>query len=151
MIDMQVMNWRICFFGVIFAAIVVVGCNDDDDGLSAKDIPTQVLVAFEAKYPDTSVKWERDRGMLKAEFWNNGNEAEAWFERNGVWVRTETDYNVALPALVQEFLAVNYAGYAVDDADSVELPEDAYFEIELEQLAHPDVRLLIREDGTLVK
>lgn len=134
----------------LIAAFALTSCSDDDGNMSSKNVPAQVIETFESMYPDSSAKWEKDHGMLKAEFWKNGNEAEAWFETNGKWVRTETDYNAALPAPVQNYLDTNYATYVVEDVDVVETRQDKYFEIELEKRSHPDVTLLIREDGSLV-
>lgn len=133
----------------LFALIVLTACDDNDD-LRHDQVPGSVTTAFAQKYPDYFVKeWEQQGEQYKAEFYHNGKEAEAWFNADGAWTRTETDYYKALPELVANYVAQHYAQYHVDEVDYVEVPNDAYFEIELEKGDRKEVVLLIRADGTL--
>lgn len=136
---------------VLMVAFVTVSCSDDDDNFSVNDVPAKVMDAFKTKYPNTMAHWEKERGKIKAEFVVNGQEAEAWYETDGTWIGTETNFRGSFPELVQNYINTNYAGYTVDDADWIETPTLNYFDIDLEMLAKPDVRLLIKEDGTLVR
>lgn len=145
------MKWRMCFLAVLMVAFVTVGCSNDDNNFSLKDVPAPVLNAFNAKYPDTNANWEKERGKIKAEFVVNGQEAEAWYETDGTWIGTETNFRGSFPEPVQNYINTNYAGYTVDDADWIETPTLNYFDLDLEMLAKPDVRLLIKKDGTLVR
>ncbi len=145
------MKWKMYFMAVLMVVSVTVSCSDDDDDFNLSDVPTLVMNAFNAKYPDTKAHWEKERGKIKAEFVVNGQEAEAWYETDGTWIGTETNFRGAFPEPVQNYINTNYAGYTVDDADWIETPTLNYFDIELERLSRPDVRLLIQEDGTLVR
>ena len=145
------MKWRIYFLAVLMVAFVTVSCSDDDDNFSVNDVPAKVMDAFKTKYPNTMAHWEKERGKIKAEFVVNGQEAEAWYETDGTWIGTETNFRGSFPEAVQNYINTNYAGYTVDDADWIETPTMNYFDIDLEMLAKPDVRLLIKEDGTLVR
>ena len=136
---------------VLMVAFVTVSCSDDDDNFSVNDVPAKVMDAFKTKYPITMAHWEKERGKIKAEFVVNGQEAEAWYETDGTWIGTETNFRGSFPEAAQNYINTNYAGYTVDDADWIETPTMNYFDIDLEMLAKPDVRLLIKEDGTLVR
>ena len=144
------MKWKLYLMAVIVAAFVATACSDDDDNFSVNDVPAKVTETFNAKYPDTTAHWEKERGKIKAEFVVNGQETEAWFDKDGTWIGTETNFRGTLPEAVQNYINANYDGYTVDDVDWIETPTVNYFDIELEKLAKPDVRLLIKEDGTLV-
>lgn len=145
------MKWKMYLMAVLMVAFVTVSCSDDDDNFSVNDVPAKVMDAFKTKYPNTMAHWEKERGKIKAEFVVNGQEAEAWYETDGTWIGTETNFRGSFPEPVQNYINTNYAGYTVDYADWIETPTLNYFDIELEMLAKPDVRLLIKEDGTLVR
>ena len=86
--------------------------------------PSAKLVeAFKAKYPEaTPVKWEMEKGMFEAKFTLDGQEAEAYFDSENLWVMTKTELTPAqLPGNIQEALkATEYASWQVDDVDRVE-------------------------------
>ena len=112
---------------------------------------TKAVLAFAERYPEATVNnWEREGTFLKAEFNNNGSAAEAYFNADGEWVRTETDFHEALPEAVANFLYANYATYVVDEVDWVETPTQNYYEIELEKNGSPDLKLHITPSGTLL-
>ena len=145
------MKWKMYLMAVLMVAFVTVSCSDDDDNFSVNDVPAKVMDASKTKYPNTMAHWEKERGKIKAEFVVNGQEAEAWYETDGTWIGTETNFRGSFPEAVQNYINTNYAGYTVDDADWIETPTMNYFDIDLEMLAKPDVRLLIKKDGTLVR
>lgn len=144
------MKLKLYLLCLLLAGFAFQSCHDDDDD-SLTDVPAAVKEAFNQRYPDVSVKeWEMELGLVKAEFRNGTQEAEAWFKPDGTWVRTETDMPVdALPKAVQDYVAANHPGYRIDDADYLESPEGNFYELELEKAGSPDVYLQIRADGSL--
>lgn len=143
------MKLKLYLLCVLLMGIAFQSCDDDDDTLA--NVPAAVQAAFNQRYPNASVKeWEKENGLIKADFWNGAQESEAWFLPDGTWVRTETDIPAAtLPQAVLDYVAANYAGFRVDDAEYVETPEGDFYELELEKNGVPDVRLQIRADGML--
>lgn len=111
---------------------------------------TAAQTTFTKMYPGVQAEWEMDKGMVKAEFYYNGEEAEAWFKQDGTWVKTEFDYHSTLPTAVQNYIATNYAEYTVDDVEWIETPAGNYFEIELDHRTKTDIKIRIKTDGTLV-
>ena len=113
-------------------------------------VPADVLKSFEEKYPNTTVKsWEREGNLLKAEFYNGNVETEVWFNYNGDWIKTETDFLGTLPQTVTDYINTNYSGYKIDEVNWVETPAKNYYEVELEQ-GNTDIELNIQEDGTVI-
>lgn len=143
------MKLKIYLFCLLLAGVALQSCDDDED-VATINAPAAVQDAFNQRYPNTSIEgWEGEIGLFKAEFRNGTQEAEAWFKPDGTWVRTETDVPVNdLPQTVRDFVAANYPGYRIDDADYLESPEGNFYELELEKNGSPDVYLQIRADGT---
>ena len=136
---------------VAILSFSLASCNDDDDNL--KYLPQAVTEAFAAKYPSSTVRsWELEMGYYVADFINEGREAEAWFKADGTWVETDTDYRQhELPKPVNDYIAANYPGYYVDDADLIQTPTEEFFRIELDKNGAADVIIKIKADGTLHK
>ena len=105
-------------------------------------------------YPGAMIL-ERDSedGYLEVEIRHEGHEKSVLFNGAGAWVKTswEVRYN-ALPAAVTAAVAASeYASWKFDDADYVETPDGAWYEIEMEQeRPEREVKLRITEDGTLL-
>ena len=128
------------------------GNHSGDDDLNPNGIPNVVMNAFKSLYPTAQrVEWEREKHLYKAEFDLNGSEYEVFFQSDGTWVRTEIELNLRttkLPQAVQQYLATNYAGWTIDDADLIQTPTDEYYVLELEKRGQKDVKLYIRADGS---
>ena len=133
---------------VLCAALTFGSCDDDDELFY---VPNSIEAAFSAKYPNQTVKeWEKDGRYYKAEFHKNGTEAEAWFNANGQWVKTATDFFGDLPTAVSSYLDAHYPGYRVEEIDWVEMPQLNCFKIELEKGDH-EIDLYITADGMVIE
>ncbi len=144
------MKLKLYLLGLILAGFMLQSCDDDDDDRWITP-PNAVQAAFQAKYPGVTVyDWEFEYGLYKAEYRSDGKNYESWFEADGTWVRTESDYYSPLPQPVQDYLTANYPDYRTEDVDWVETPTGNYFLIELERYGGADVYLRITEDGTVV-
>jgi hypothetical protein len=92
------------------------------------NIPTAVLDAFNAKYPNMAVKdwdWEEDKNMYEAEFNTNGKEHEAFFSPEGTWMKTITDIKKnQLPSAVSNALSGGeYNSWNMSNYAEMETPE----------------------------
>ena len=66
---------------------------------------------------------------------------------------TKSEINLrtaTLPQAVKNYVAANYSGWSIDDADFIQTPTDEYYELELEKKGQQDVKLRIRPDGTVI-
>lgn len=126
-------------------------CDDDDD-VAASDVPTAVMAAFTAKFPNAAnVKWEKENGFYKADFYTETNETEAWFTPDGTWWRTETDLRPdQLPEAVSSYVATNYPDRIIEDCDLIETPEATFYLLELEKPAAADIHIKLTPDGGLI-
>ena len=123
----------------------IIYVNDNEH-----EVPVVVEQCFKERYPEAVVKeWEKEGSLVKVEFINNNVEAEAWFNYNGEWVKTETPFKDRLPQEVRDYLQAHYADYQTDEVKWVETPQDIFFEIELDK-GNTEVKISIRKDGTLI-
>ena len=134
------------------ATLFLGSCDDDDD--DHINVPSVVENSFSQQYPEAmGVNWEKDTensiSYLKAEFKQNGVEVEAWYNIDGTWVKTETDFFGNLPTAVADYIATHYNGFRTDDMEYVETPTEKYYKIELEQGKH-EVELMITETGEVL-
>ena len=131
--------------------LAFTSCDDDDNNY----LPDQTVTkAFDTKYPDAGkVEWETKSGYEVADFHISGNDAEAWFDNKGNWLRTKTEINFGLlPEAVRKDLRANeYADWKYTDFDKLERSNAAtIYVIEAEQ-GEKEVDLYYAEDGTLIK
>lgn len=128
-------------------------CDEDED-IHYASVPYNVQNNFQNLFSTPNnvyVKWEKEHGLYKAEFWNDGRQVEVWFQSNGTWVRTERDMSpMELPDAVKVYVAMNYPNYRIDDSDYVETPAGNYYELELEKNGKRDVILRLTLDGAPV-
>lgn len=138
------------FIFLLSTGISFAGCSNDGNYLP----DAAVIKAFEAKYPEAArVEWEQKNNYQVAEFHLNGQETEAWFDKAGNWVMTETDIVFkSLPEAVQTtFNGSEYKTWKIEDIDQLERAGMAVvYIIEAEQ-GEQEFDLYYAEDGTLIK
>lgn len=137
---------------LLCSAFVFTSCDSDDND---KYMPENaVITAFNLKYPDAQrTSWESKGGYEKAEFYIGSYETEAWFDRIGNWVMTETDIPYSdLPQAVKTcFEASQYVNWEVDDVDKIERFDAATIYIIEVEKGETDIDLYYAEDGTFIK
>ena len=134
---------------------VFAACHDDDDDDDKGYTPGKsVVAAFEAKFPNAvAVSWEKKGVYEKAEFHQNGQEVDAWFDASGQWMMTETDVLFAnLPAEVKTgFNESIYSAWQVEDVDMLErLNMPTVYRLEIEK-GNEEMLIYFNEKGELVK
>lgn len=150
------MRGRILMVTLWMASLFVfAACHDDDDDDDKGYTPGKsVVAAFEAKFPNAvAVSWEKKGVYEKAEFHQNGQEVDAWFDASGQWVMTETDVLFAnLPAEVKTgFNESIYSAWQVEDVDMLErLNMPTVYRLEIEK-GNEEMLIYFNEKGELVK
>ena len=121
--------------------------------LSPDKIPAEVLTAFNSKFPGaTKVKWEmEDKTEYEAVFNLNGEETSANFDLTGKWLETETEIKVsALPAVIQEVIAKDFAGFKINEAGKTVTAKDGMqYEVEIEK-GEKTFDVLFTSDGKML-
>ena len=142
--------------GLFFCTNVVeAGCDNStdfsDDDILSRDVPQAHLDAFNTKYPKTSATWEKDRGMLKAEFRERGNDTDVWYDVNGTWLRSETDLEAKdLPQIVRDAVQNHFPSYRIEDVDLIESPSEIYYLIELEKNDYMERKIKVTPEGEIL-
>ena len=108
----------ICLF--VSAVLSVVSCNDINDDFRPEPV---VQETFDAKFPTaTNLSWSMSSGFWLADFILANRYVSAWFEEDGTWLLTKTEF---LPTSIPERLktAINeskYKEWQLDDVDHVD-------------------------------
>ena len=135
------------------SAMTLFSCEKFEDGKPVKC----VREAFAEMYPDArDVEWDMELTGWKVSFETGTppdiKESEAWYDRDGNWLRTETDLLAsALPQVVKDALAASeYASAVLDagDVEFVETPDGNFYQLEV-ILKGLEVKLKVSEDGKI--
>lgn len=114
----------------------------------------KIITAFNTQYPQASkIEWEHKQGYQVAEFRNNGNETEAWFDNNGKLLMTKNNLKYTnLPQAIQDHFEKSiYSNWKKQDIDKiVRSGMSAVYIIEVEKEGQ-DTDLYYNENGNLVK
>lgn len=134
------------------AAMAMAASCDDYDGVRPDN---DVLEQFGAMYPGAKdVEWEREGYYWKVSFEtaSDRTDHEAWFDRNGSWLRTETDLLLSsVPQEIKDFLsdsAYKDAMFEDNDAEFVETPTGNYYRFEL-LFGGIEINVKVSEDGSV--
>ena len=146
------MNAKILLVSALACCLTgFTSCDDDDDNYMPDNV---VEKAFEVKYPNAErVSWETKGGYMVADFHQGNIEAEAWFDRMGDWLMTETDLPYAsLPVEVKNsFEKGAYADWKVDDVDVLERKGAAIVYILEVEKGKEEYDLHYEQNGILIK
>ncbi len=124
--------------------------NTDGD-VAWKNVPAAVQSTFKAMFPGINAEWEIERGLYKAEWEEKGFDKEAWFEKDGVWVRTKSELNITtLPANIKNYVTNNHPGYYIDDADYIDTPTGSFYLIEIDKAGSYDIHLKFDSEGNIM-
>lgn len=135
---------------LLLSGIVIGSCNHKKQYRPDKAI----IQAVKTKYPEAKkIEWEQKQGYYVAEFNNNNTEYEAWFDKNGNWVMTESNikYNNLPQNIRYEFEKSSYSDWKKEDIDKIERPDmKTVYILEVEK-EDQDIDLYYTEDGMLMK
>ena len=128
--------------------LLLAGCT-----IGIKQTPKAVRQAFDALFPGAShVEWERVLSSYKAEFYHDGHEKEAQFDKDGSWRRTKTELTfLDIPAPVMK-AAQEYCDWEIDDILLFEQADGvpAYYQIEYDrEQSDREKQLLLFPDGSI--
>lgn len=84
---------KIIIYLAVFAITAFVSCENEQE-ISASEVPQPVMSAFQSKYPNiTAKKWikenEKGKSVYEAKFKNNNKDVEAEFDENGNFIEEE--------------------------------------------------------------
>ena len=130
---------------------LLTSCNDDDEDIMPTQVPAEVTAALAERFPSATPKWEKGKGLYKAEFYNESGEVDVWFKANGEWVMTQTDiFPQNLPEAVKNYVTTNYPDRIIDDADHIETPTADYYLLELDKPGAKDIYIKLTPGGELI-
>lgn len=135
-------------------------------------VPAGINTTFMAQYPTaTNVVWSpyeqvaipidwdltgwatMDAGDYVARFDMDGQKYYAWYDANGDWIGTAVSFSdpSALPQAVKDVLNTKYSGYNVESIQRETEKNRTAYEIKLKRNDDDKVKLLIDENGAILK
>ena len=140
---------KILLFVLLTVASLLAGCNN-----GIQKSPKQVRQAFETMFPGaTHVEWDKEFSSYSADFYHDGHEKEAQFDKDGNWMRTKTELTfVEVPTPVMD-AAHEYCDWEVDDVYLYEQAQGVaiYYIIEFDQdITSREKQLHVLPNGTIV-
>lgn len=128
--------------------LLLTGCT-----LGLKQAPKAVRQAFDARYPGAiHAEWEKILSAYKVDFYHDGHEKEAVFDKDGAWQRTKTEISLLdIPAPVLK-AAQEYCDWEIDEVVLFEQAEGApaYYQIEYDrEQSDREKQLLLFPDGSI--
>lgn len=127
---------------------VVDGNDDRNEGMLPSQMPAAIQSVIDEKYPNARiVDFELERGQYEVELVYNNQSIEMIFDGEYNWVRTSTDMERQVPAVVRDAVAAQYPGKVIDDCDFVETASEKYYLVDLDNY-EPDLK--VSEDGTSI-
>ncbi len=128
--------------------LLLAGCT-----IGIKQTPKAVRQAFDALLPGaTHVEWESVLSTYKVEFYHDGHEKEAQFDKDGTWKRTKTELSfLDIPAPVMK-AAQDYCNREIDEIPLFEQADGApaYYPIEYDrEQSDREKQLLLFPDGSV--
>lgn len=122
--------------------------------LKESEVPSAVKTAFAKSFPTVkTVKWSKEKGgEFEAEFKNGAMEQSSNFDAAGKWLVTETEIKKKdLPAAVQSTIKAEFAGYEIEEAEKVEMPDQPVsYEVKLEK-GETTLSVVITSEGKVTK
>lgn len=115
-------------------------------------VPVEVLTAFGAKYPGAQeVSWDFGWNGFSAHFLDGeGNEADAFFKKNGEWIETITQLDLFdLPDRILGAIKDTYVDNTIEAAAKVEQPAGICYLVSVDEIEHSYI-LDFDEEGNLL-
>lgn len=139
----------------LMAVFTFASCDDDDKDVPTSNVPSEVISNFKAMFPSASkVSWEQKANYYVADFDENRIDNDAWFESNGKWSMTVSDYGhntSVLPQAVSQIIGSDlYVNYTIDDIELYKRTADSFYVIELDGKNIQDIDLIISPEGNII-
>ena len=108
-----------------------VSCAQD---VNKSEVPSVVLNAFQAKYPNAEdVDWEKKGALYNVDFEIITTDHEAWLDASGKIVKHEQEITKKeIPSVIADVLEQHFKEYRVDDVDKIDKDGATYYRIELD-------------------
>jgi hypothetical protein len=122
---------------LISAGVLLLVSGACAQNLKEADVPVAVKEAFAKRFSSVkNVKWSKENDReFEVDFKSAQGDQSANFDVNGKWLSTETEVSLkSLPALVQQTVKKNFAGYKAEETEKAETPDNGnFYEIKLEK------------------
>lgn len=138
---------KIIILGVFTSVIMLTACGQKEN------VPEQVKIAFEQKFPNASrIDWDKETvNEWEVEFKMDSKEYSANFDEQGNWKKTEYKIGKSdIPSAVKATLDKEFKDYKIDSSEIEETVNGKTYEFELEK-GELDIDVVISPEGKVLK
>lgn len=128
---------KILILAATVFALAIISCEKYDDGR-----PEQIVrKSFNDTYPEAfDVEWEWEGRYWEVSYETGsrpeGTEHEAWFDKDGNWIRTKTEVLISdVPQDILDLIKADptygKASFSDNDAEYIQTPSEDYYRFDL--------------------
>lgn len=131
---------------------IIARCQE----VKEKDVPATVKKSFQSIYSNSYVyewEWKKKEKLYEAEFMDNGNKCEAYFNQAGEWIETTIGIKRdQLPqAIVDNISKSEYKDFKIDDVEEINTSQyKVLYKVEVEK-GKRELYLYFLPDGKLIE
>jgi len=122
--------------------IVMISCTTQAiaQSNSKTDVPSAVLAAFTAKYPNATIRsWNTGKNEYTAKAKEGSHKYFATFDKNGAWIQTVSKHNwpgSLSPAVKKAFNKSEYAAWHIYGVNIVDSPSGQVYQVMIDDSNH---------------
>lgn len=131
-------------------AFSFTSCSDDNDGVAAVQVPSEIKTAFEMQFPNaTDVDYALIGNQYIIDFDFDMIDHEALYNSDGTLVKYKYDIlTTEVPQGILTTITNNYENRLIDDAEILVIDGFIYYQIELDNVPLDD-QIVFNADGTV--
>jgi hypothetical protein len=106
---------------ILLLAVAFLAFTANAQKMKEAEVPALVKASFTKQYPGVTVnKWEKEKGMIEANFTQNNHEMSVLINGNGTIMETETEMKpTELMPSITKYCAEKYAGKSIKEASKI--------------------------------
>jgi|SRR5688572_21453111 hypothetical protein len=135
---------------IILFGVLTLHTDLKAQDIAADKVPSVVLNAFQAKFPNAKdIDWEMKGDLYKVEFEIGSRGHDLWLDKSGVIKKHKEDFPKSeLPQVIRQKIEADFKGYKIDDVDKVEENGAVFYLVDLDGTAG-DRKVLFTSAGEI--
>ncbi|MDR2036611.1 MAG: PepSY-like domain-containing protein [Bacteroidales bacterium] len=113
----------------------------------------EILQKFRTDFPNArDIEWEVGGDTYEVEFDVKYTDYKAYYDNKGNLLMYTYDLSPRqLPSIVKNAVMAKYHKYKIEDVNIIYQGTEVFYKVEIEHNEMPDMKLIVKEDGSLVK
>ena len=135
---------------ILILTLLIISSTVYSQSISEDQVPNEIKENFYSNYKAENVKWELEGGVYEAQYLQEGKEVSVHYKSTGDVVAVETHIDpLSLPETITEYVANNYPGAAITEAEHIWTSHGNFYGLELKSETKSS-ELLFSESGKFI-